>query len=261
MADKDQNNIRVITWNVNSVNARLERILPFLKRARPSIIGLQELKCLDDKFPGEAFKELGYHFVTFGQKTYNGVAILSLNPLKDVQCGFGDPEARFIAATTYGLRIHCLYAPNGQALDSPKYVYKLDWYKKVATHLKETVSSKTPAALLGDFNVAPEDRDVHDPVSWAGQVLCSDLERTALKNLIALGYEDTFRKHHSEGGLFSWWDYRQLGFVKNHGLRIDFVLATPPLMKRCTGAWIEREERKGTGPSDHAPVVAEFSDA
>ncbi len=252
---------KVATWNVNSVNARLDRLLGFLARESPDVVLLQELKCEETKFPLEAVRNAGYHAAISGQKTYNGVAILARKPPSEVVVGFADgglEEARYIAGTVDGNRVASAYIPNGQAVGAEKYHYKLQWLERLRKRLDKTTSPSTPFILGGDFNVAPEDRDVHDPKAWAGQILCSEPERLALKKIFDFGLQDTFRKHHSEGSLFSWWDYRRLGFPKNHGLRIDFLLATSPLYDRCSSARIDRDERKGSGPSDHAPVIAEF---
>lgn len=254
--------ITIATWNVNSVKARWERLQAFLKRAAPDVACLQELKGVTENFPREALKELGYDSAVLGQKTYNGVCILSRAPLTDVTTGFQDgvedPAARFIGATTYGMRIYSAYIPNGQAVGSEKYAYKMLWLERLRKYLDKHESPTKPAIVAGDFNVAPEDRDVHDPKAWEGQLLCSIPEREALAKICAFGLKDTFRKHHADGGLYSWWDYRMLGFPKNLGLRIDFILATAPLWEVCSQARIDRDERKGQTPSDHAPVLATF---
>ncbi len=257
--------LRIVTWNVNSVNARLERLLDFLKREEPDVVCLQELKCRESGFPLGPLADLGYQSAVLGQKTYNGVAILSriIGTPADVTTGFGDgasdDAARFIGATVKGVRIYSAYVPNGQAVGSEKYAYKLEWLKRLKTYLAAWHSPSEPLVVVGDFNVAPEDRDVHDPKAWEGQILCSAPERAALKSVCDFGLEDTFRKFHPEAGLYSWWDYRMLGFPKNRGLRIDFVLATKPLYEKCTAAAILRDERKGALPSDHAPVSATFT--
>jgi exodeoxyribonuclease III len=252
---------KVATWNVNSVNARLERLLAFLAREKPDAVLLQEIKCEEVKFPREAILAAGYSAAVFGQKTYNGVAILSPQPATEVHCGFGDgglDEARFIVATVQGVRVASAYIPNGQAVGAEKYHYKLDWLKRLTQRVGPEVKKGTPFILGGDFNVAPEDRDVHDPAAWKDQILCSPPEREALQKVVDLGLGDTFRKFHSDPGLYSWWDYRMLGFQKNKGLRIDFLLANAPALDACRNARIDRDERRGTLPSDHAPVLAEF---
>ncbi len=253
---------KVATWNVNSVKARLERLLNFLERAKPDVVCLQELKCIEEQFPFEPLKAAGYSVAAFGQKSYNGVALLSRHPITDVVRGFGDGDedvaARFVGGTIKGIRIFSAYIPNGQAVGSEKYEYKLKWLKRLSQYLATHADKTKPLLLMGDFNVAPEDRDVHDPKAWEGMILFSEPEKAALRKVCEFGLQDTFRRHHPEPGLYSWWDYRMLSFPKNKGLRIDFILATQPAMEVCTAASIDREERKGQTPSDHAPVIAEF---
>lgn len=254
--------MRVVTWNVNSVKARLERLLNFLERRNPDVLFLQELKVTDDNFPYEPIGNLGYSATVYGQKTYNGVAILSKIAPKDIVKGFGDgdPQSRFVGATIGKVRCYSAYIPNGQAVGSEKYAYKLEWLRKMRAYFETHHEPSDPILLGGDFNVAPEDRDVHDPTAWRGQILFSDPEKAGLKNVLDFGFSDTFRKFHSAAGHFSWWDYRMLGFAKNRGLRIDFIFATQELLASCRSASIDRDERKGELPSDHAPVVAEFED-
>lgn len=256
--------LKVVTWNVNSIKARLERAKAFVLRENPDILCLQELKCIGEHFPAEAFKELGYESAVWGQKTYNGVAVLSKAPLEVRFRGLGwefggIPEAsRLIAVKTAGIDVICVYCPNGQAVGTDKYTYKLEWFQRLEAFLRDHYHPTDRLVVCGDFNVAPEDRDCYNPEAWRGQVLFSDPEKQALAKIQEFGFQDTFRKHHSEGGLYTWWDYRQLAFPKGRGLRIDFVLATLALAKDCTAARIDRDERKGTLPSDHAPVIAEF---
>lgn len=252
--------MRVTTWNVNSVKARLERLLSFLNRASPDVVLLQELKVTDENFPFEAVGNLGYTATVFGQKTYNGVAILSKAAASDVVRGFGDedPASRFVGATIEGVRFYSAYIPNGQAVGSDKYAYKLEWLKRMRKFFDDHHAPKDRIVLGGDFNVAPEDRDCHDPAAWRGQILFSEPEKLGLKQVVDFGFQDTFRKFHAEAGHYSWWDYRMLGFPKNRGMRIDFLFASTPLAEKCTKAFIDRDERKGTLPSDHAPVLAEF---
>lgn len=241
---------------------RLERVLAFLERHAPDVLCLQELKCIDDKFPVEAIRTAGYHAAFYGQKTYNGVAILSKKEPTKVVKGFGDgvddPAARFICAEIDGVNVISGYIPNGQEVGSPAFKYKLEWLGRLRRYLETHFQPSEKLVLVGDFNVAPEDRDVHDPDAWRGQVLFSEPEKAALENLVNFGLVDTYRIFHSEGGRYSWWDYRELGFPLNKGLRIDFIFATPPLSKRCKSSEIDRDERKGTKPSDHAPVISEF---
>lgn len=254
--------MKIATWNVNSIRARQDRLLDYLRSASPDVLCLQELKCVEEKFPMMELQAAGYHCACFGQKTYNGVAILSKEPLSDVTRGIPDEvedaQARVIAATVRGVRVFSVYAPNGQAVDSPAYVYKLEWYGRLRRYLDKHFKAEDRVAVCGDFNVAPDPIDVHDPKLWEGQTLFSLPERAALQQLMGFGLGDAFRKHHAEGERFSWWDYRMLAFPKNKGLRIDHVLASVPLMERCRASDIDREVRKGEGASDHAPVWAEF---
>lgn len=253
--------LRIVTWNVNSIKARWDRLQQYLERDAPDVVCVQELKVTDEKFPTDALSALGYHSAAFGQPTYNGVAILSKTPLTNVRRGLDveDPQARAIAAEVRGVAVLCLYCPNGQSPESDKFAYKMQWFDHLAAYLEKHYSPSAPLVVCGDFNVAPHDLDCHDPDAWRGQVLFTDQEREKLSRLMKWGLEDTYRRHHPDTRAFSWWDYRMLGFQKNRGMRIDFVLATAPLMEKCSGAEILRDERKGTKPSDHAPVAAEFS--
>jgi exodeoxyribonuclease-3 len=257
--------ITIASWNINSVRARVERLESYLGTRKPDVLCLQELKCTEAQFPFEAVERQGYHAAVYGQKTYNGVAILSTTPPEAVERGLpladDDGEARVLAATVCGTRVMSVYAPNGQAVDSEAYQGKLAFYARLRRALDMRYRSEPALALCGDFNVAPEERDVWDAQLWAGQTLFSLPERAALQELVAFGLEDTFRRHHSEPGRYSWWDYRMLGFPKNHGLRIDAIYASTALAARCEAADIDREARKGKLPSDHAPVWARFADA
>ncbi len=255
--------MKVVTWNVNSIRARLDRVVAWVDKHRPDVLCMQELKVETDGFPRDAFEAAGYHLAINGQKTYNGVAIASRLPIDDVTMGMddGDPDdhARLIAATIGGVRVISAYFPNGGEVLSDKYVYKLRWMARLRDWLTRVGGSPTGRlALCGDFNVAPEDRDVHDPVAWAGQTLFSEPEKAALRDIAAWGLHDAYRKHHDEGDRFSYFDYRGLSFIKNRGLRIDHVYVTLPLLAACVACDIDRDERKGTNPSDHAPVIAQF---
>ncbi len=254
--------MKIATWNVNSIRARQERLLGWLASAQPDVLCLQELKCVDEGFPAEEVRAAGYHFACFGQKTYNGVAILARSELSDVtrglEDGVDDPQARVIGATVNGVRIFSVYAPNGQALDSPAYQYKLEFYARLRRYLDGHHTKDDKVVLCGDWNIAPEPIDVHDPVAWEGQTLFSTPERDALKTLCEFGLVDTWRKKNPDEQKFSWWDYRMLGFPKNKGLRIDHVFATWPLAERIRASEIDREARKGKQPSDHAPVWTDF---
>ena len=253
--------MKLAAWNVNSLQVRLPQLLDFLATRSPDVVCLQETKLTDDNFPCAEIEAAGYRMVYSGQKTYNGVAILSRAPMSDVCIGianFDDELKRVIAATIDGVRVVCVYCPNGQSLDSDKYVYKLKWFDALAAWLKDEIARYPKLAMLGDFNVAPEDRDVHDPAAWAGSVLVSDEERARFQALLALGLQDSFRLFEQPEKTYSWWDYRMLGFQRNQGLRIDHILLTAPLAKACTCSIVDRAMRKLERPSDHAPVVAEI---
>jgi exodeoxyribonuclease-3 len=254
--------MRLATWNVNSVRARLDRLLAWLHKHQPHVLCLQELKCRDEAFPFEPLQAAGYHAAVYGQKTYNGVAILARTPPDDVRRGLSatgdDPDARLISADVEGLRIISAYFPNGRVVGSDSYAYKLDWIRRLRDHLDAAFSPSQPLVLCGDFNVAPDDSDAARPAQWADTVLCHADARDALARLRDWGLADVFRKHHPEGGIYSWWDYRQLAFPRNNGLRLDHVYATRALAEACKAAEVDRDERKGPKPSDHAPVIAEF---
>jgi len=250
------------SWNVNSLKVRLPQLLEWLSDRRPDVVCLQETKLEDAKFPRKEIEEAGYETAFSGQKTYNGVALLSRHGISDTVIGnphFPDDQKRLIAGTVNGVRVVCAYVPNGQAVGSDKFDYKLAWLQALADWLREELSAHPELALAGDFNIAPEDRDTHDPAAWAGQILCSDAERAAFRQLLELGMKDSFRLFDQPEKCFSWWDYRMLGFQKNRGLRIDHILLSTPLAQRCTAAGIEREMRKHERPSDHAPVTANIS--
>lgn len=250
--------MKLAAWNVNSLNVRLPHLLDWLKAATPDVVCLQELKLEDVKFPLEAINDAGYNAVFDGQKTYNGVAILSKSRPEDVVKGipgYADEQKRVIAATVDGVRVVCVYIPNGQSVDSDKYRYKLEWLNALTAYLKTEIAQHPSLALLGDYNIAPEDRDVHDPAAWAGQVLCTDAERAAFTGMIELGLQDSFRLFEQPAATFSWWDYRMNAFRRKMGLRIDHVLLTAPLAVRCTSSTIDIEPRTWERPSDHAPAV------
>jgi len=255
--------VKVATWNVNSLRARFDRLKGFLGRHAPDVVCLQETKLEDSAFPVQELAALGYESVFFGQRTYNGVAILAKETPSDVIKGFGDladdPQCRFLAVRVGNLRIASLYVPNGGEVGSDKFLYKLSWMARWRAWLSARPADERPHLLCGDFNVAPEDRDVHDPVAWKDQVLCHPDERKALTAVREVGYEDVFRRHHDAAGLYSWWDYRMLGFPKNRGLRIDHVYARRDFAAASSSCLIDREERKGKLPSDHAPVLVELA--
>ncbi len=254
--------MKIVTWNVNSIAARLPLVTQWVKDNRPDVLCLQEIKCVDEKFPTAAFTELGYEVVTFGQPTYNGVAILSLHPISDVQKGFSgdapDAQRRLLAATINGIRIIDVYVPNGSEVGSEKYAYKLNWLNQLHDYFTNYCDPAQKLVIGGDFNIAPGDADVHDPIAWYGQILCSQPERDALQRLADWGLQDLFRCHHKEVRQFSWWDYRGGGFPRNHGLRIDYWLATASLAELSTDCLIDTAPRSLERPSDHAPVIADF---
>lgn len=254
--------MKIATWNVNSLKVRLPQVLDWLAAVQPDALCLQETKTEDGGFPFGEIAAAGYRALHNGQKTYNGVAILARTEPGDVMRdlpGVEDAQKRLIAATVEGVRLVCAYMPNGQAVGSDKYEYKLKWLAALARWLGEEMQRYPQLALLGDFNIAPEDRDVHDPVAWQGQILCSDAEREAFRQFVGLGFVDAFRLFEQPEKSFSWWDYRMMAFRRNHGLRIDHILVSPALAARCTACHIDKAPRKLERPSDHAPVVAEFA--
>ena len=255
--------MRIVTWNVNSIRTRLPRLLGVLERHQPDVICLQELKVVDEGFPTLDVKHAGYHSTIVGQKTYNGVAILSKekpgNVATSMADGIADPQARLVAADVAGIRVISVYVPNGGAVGSDKWNYKLEWLSRLRSYLDTEGDPAKPLAVCGDFNIAPDDHDVNNAERWKDSVLCHPEGRAAFHQLIEWGLVDAFRAHHPDGGIFSWWDYRMLGFPKNDGLRIDGLLVTKPLADHITDAFVDRDERKGKQPSDHAPVVVDFA--
>jgi exodeoxyribonuclease-3 len=253
--------MRIASWNVNSLKVRLPQVLAWLARQQPDALCLQELKLEDARFPLAEIEAAGYRAAFSGQKTYNGVAILSRIPAANVVCGipgWDDPQRRVISADLAGLRLVCAYVPNGQSVDSDKYRYKLGWLAAFAAWLERELAAHPRLAVLGDYNIAPEDRDVHDPKAWEGQVLVSAPERDAFRRLTELGFKDSFRLFAQPEKSYSWWDYRMNGFKRNLGLRIDHILLSPGLAANCTACAIDREPRRNERPSDHAPVVADI---
>jgi exodeoxyribonuclease-3 len=254
--------VKLGTWNVNSLRVRLPHLLDWLAREAPDVVCLQETKTEDANFPAATLEAAGYASVYSGQKTYNGVAIVARVPLADVQAGipdFEDEQKRVVSATTGGVRVVCAYVPNGQAVGSEKYEYKLRWLRAFAAWLRTELERHPQLVVLGDYNVAPEDRDVHDPALWDGQVLCSEEERAAFRRLLDLGLKDGFRLFDQPEKSFTWWDYRMNQFKRNMGLRIDHILLSPALAARCSRCAIDLAPRKLERPSDHAPVVAELA--
>jgi exodeoxyribonuclease III len=252
--------MKIATWNVNSLKIRLEQALGWLAEHQPDVLCLQETKTEDAKFPLAEIQQAGYQVVFSGQKTYNGVAILSKQAATDVQYGmpdFADEQKRVLAATINGVRIVNVYIPNGQSIDSDKYRYKLAWLAALQSWLQSEMQRYPKLALLGDYNIAPEDRDVHDPAAWVGNVLVSEPERAAFNGLRQLGLRDAFRLFEQAEKSYSWWDYRMMGFRRNRGLRIDHILISPAL--NCSSCSIDRAPRKLERPSDHTPVIAEIA--
>ncbi len=253
--------LKIATWNVNSLRVRLPQVLSWLHSEKPDVLCLQETKVIDDLFPLAALQEAGYQVVFSGQKTYNGMAILSKLPLTDVVKTIphlNPDEKRLIGASLGHVRIWNIYVPNGENVVSEKYTYKLAWLDHLRNFLNQDLKTHSQLILLGDFNIAPEVRDVHDPQLWEGQVLFSEPERAKLRALFDLGLEDCFRLHHEDNNSFSWWDYRLNAFKRNRGLRIDLILASKALSAKCKKTAIDKTPRGSERPSDHAPVMAEF---
>jgi exodeoxyribonuclease-3 len=253
--------MKLATWNVNSIRARQDRVVAWLAAEQPDVLCMQEIKVEATGFPMDPIQAAGYHVALLGQKSYNGVALVTREPLTDVVTGLddgvADEEARFICGKVGDARIASVYVPNGGG-GPERFAYKLEWLARLRRWLDAHADPGAPFALCGDFNVAPEDRDIHDPVKWEGAVLCTPEERAALAGVRAWGFDDVFRRHHDEGGRFTWWDYRGVSFFKDQGLRIDHIWATPSLAARSTSCEIDRLARKGQNASDHAPVIATF---
>lgn len=258
--------LKLASWNVNSLKVRLPHLLDWLTAQQPDILGLQETKTIDDNFPLEAIEAAGYHLHFAGQKTYNGVALLSKAPISDIVTdlpGLEDPQRRVLGATVQhpggAVRFLNLYVPNGSEVGSEKYDYKLAWLAALEKYITAQLAEHERLVVVGDFNITPDDRDLWDPVGWKDKILASPLERAALQRLLDLGLADTFRLFEQEPETYSWWDYRAAGFRRNHGMRIDLLLASPAMSQHCTASYVDREPRKLERPSDHAPVVAEFN--
>lgn len=255
--------MKVATWNVNSLRVRLPHVLKWLEREQPDLLALQETKLKDEDFPADAFRDYGYVATFSGQAAYNGVAILSREPPSAISFGLGDhyvdDQKRVLGATFGSLRLFSLYVPNGQSVESDKYRYKLEWLAALRVALEDELARHPALLLVGDFNIAPDDRDVHNPAAWAGQVLCTPAERAALGAICELGLSDVFRLFPQPEKSFSWWDYRGVAFRRNQGLRIDLMLASTRLSQTCSGCRIDKEPRGWERPSDHVPVVAEFA--
>jgi exodeoxyribonuclease III len=253
--------MRIATWNVNSIRVRLPQLATWLAATPLDVLALQETKVTDEEFPFDEIKALGFRAVVSGQRSYNGVAILAREEIDDVHLGidsFIDDQKRVLAATVGGVRVLNVYVPNGQALDSPKFGYKLAWLSALKAHIAAELEKHPRLIVLGDFNIAPEDIDVHDPKAWEGSIHVSPQERTALQELLGTGLTDLFREFPQPEKTYSWWDYRMLGFRRNHGLRIDLILGSTAMKQICDGCHVDKEPRKWERPSDHAPVVANF---
>jgi len=252
--------MRIATWNVNSVRARLPRLLPWLEEQRPDVVCLQETKCVDEAFPREPIEELGYSIETFGQKTYNGVAILARQRIEDVIRGLPgddeDAERRVLGATVGDVMLLDLYVVNGQSVGTPAFEKKLRWLDDLANFVAEHYDMGEKVVLCGDFNVTFDDRDVYDPERWRERILCSTPEREALERVMKPGLVDALRHFTDEAGVYTWWDYRAAGFRRGQGLRIDHFLMSPPALAACRGVTVDLEARGGEKPSDHAPVIA-----
>jgi exodeoxyribonuclease-3 len=253
--------MRIATWNVNSLRVRLPQLLEWLPGADIDVLALQETKLTDEGFPRAELRAAGYHSACSGQKSYNGVALLSRIEASGVvrdMPGFDDPQRRVLAATIGAVRVINLYVPNGQSVGSDKFLYKLGWLRSLRDWLRAELAGHPNVLVLGDFNIAPEDRDVHDPAAWVGSVLVSPEEREALRNTLALGFSDVFRQFEQPANSFSWWDYRAGGFRRNNGLRIDLLLASAALAAQCTACTIDVNPRRSERASDHTPVIGTF---
>ncbi len=252
---------KIATWNVNSLKVRLPHVLDWLTSEQPDVLALQETKTIDENFPAAEINEAGYEVSYVGQKTYNGVATLSKNPLNTIATAlpdYDDEQRRVMATEHAGLIVLNLYVPNGSEVGSEKYQYKLQWFSKLHPFVEQLLTKNHKVLIVGDFNIAPEDRDVHDPEAWQGSVLVSDAERDEFNKLIKTGFTDCYRQFEQEENTFSWWDYRAAAFRRNRGLRIDHILASQALVTKCKQCYIDKAPRKLERPSDHTPVVAEF---
>lgn len=252
--------MKIVSWNVNSLNVRLPHVLAYLADEQPDVLALQETKMTDDKFPQAEIEAAGYHVAFSGQKTYNGVAIISNMPMQDIQYDIpdlDDPQKRVLAATINGVRFIDVYIPNGQEVDSGKYHYKMQWLTALKAFVQHELSQHPKLILLGDYNIAPADIDIHDPMRWQGQIMCSDQERAHFQGLLALGLQDSLRQLHPQLPMFSWWDYRANAYRRNWGIRIDHILTSPAIT--VTDGGIHAQERGKARPSDHAPAWISIS--
>jgi exodeoxyribonuclease-3 len=253
--------MKLATWNINSLNVRLPHVLDWTGRHQPDVLCLQETKLEDPKFPADALRDAGYEAIVHGQKTYNGVAILSRLPMSEAQSGipgFDDEQKRVLSATISGVRVVCAYVPNGENLTSPKFEYKMKWMDAFRLWLKDELERYPKLAVVGDYNVAPEAQDVHDPALWENKIHFTEPERKQLHALFDIGLVDAFRLFDQPERSYTWWDYRMMAFRRKMGLRIDHILLSPELAKLCTSCTIDVEPRRLERPSDHAPVIAEL---
>jgi exodeoxyribonuclease-3 len=253
--------MKIASWNVNSLKVRLEHVLNWCSQQQPDVLAIQETKLIDANFPEKEIIDAGFHVIYAGQPTYNGVAIISSSPASDVVtdvAGLDDPQRRILAATIDGVRIINLYVVNGSEPLSEKYRYKMHWLEKVTNFISAQLEIYENVVVVGDFNIAPDDRDVYDPNYWRGKILCTDQERQMLDNILDLGFDDSFRLLHDDAGHYSWWDYRMAGFQRNLGLRIDLILTSETMSEMLTSAYIDKQPRTWERPSDHTPVIAEF---
>ena len=253
--------MKIASWNVNGIRARTEHVVNWLEATQPDVLAIQESKVVDDLFPYDEYLKLGYHPFVYGQKAYNGVALLSkkepINPTTGIS-GFKDPQTRVVSATYDGITVIDIYVPNGQSVGSDKFVYKLEWLDHLTRYIENSLEENENLIVLGDFNIAPEDRDVYDPEVWKDKVLCSKQERGALEKLFALGLVDSFRLFEQQDASYSWWDYRAAAYRRKMGLRIDLILLSTPLAKHCASSTIDESPRSWEKPSDHTPVIVEI---
>ena len=253
--------MKIASWNVNGIRARVEDVKHWLTTSRPDVLALQETKVVDDLFPFDAFESIGYQAVVFGQKAYNGVALLTKNKTPNItrgMDGYQDEQARVISADYKGIKIIDVYVPNGQSVGSEKFAYKIEWFSHLHRLIKQSLQANNNLVVLGDFNIAPEDIDVYDPEEWKDKVLCSDQERTCLRSLLSLGLSDSFRLFEQLEEQYSWWDYRAAAYRRKMGLRIDLILLSAPLVKHCVSSAIDETPRGWEKPSDHTPVLVEI---
>ena len=253
--------MKIASWNVNGIRARTEHVVSWLEATQPDVLAIQESKVVDDLFPYDEYSKLGYYPFVYGQKAYNGVALLSkkkpINPTTGIH-SFEDPQTRVISATYNGITVIDVYVPNGQSVGSEKFVYKLEWLDHLTRYIEKSLKENKNLVVLGDFNIAPEDRDVYDPEAWKDKVLCSQKEREALEKLFSLGLVDSFRLFEQQDASYSWWDYRAAAYRRKMGLRIDLILLSAPLAKHCASSTIDESPRSWEKPSDHTPVIVEI---